>query len=111
LSPNRINQWVRDRTHNLIPFILEEAPETLGLVAINALYFKDRWQTPFDAARTERASFAPQSGKAVDVMMMSIGLSRNLHFARAIVSLQLSCLTPTMILNWSLLPANRRRQA
>jgi hypothetical protein len=83
LSPNRINQWVRDRTHNLIPFILEEAPETLGLVAI----------------------------KAVDVMMMSIGLSRNLHFARAIVSLQLSCLTPTMILNWSLLPANRRRQA
>jgi serine protease inhibitor len=67
---NRINQWVRERTHNLIPSILEEAPETLGLVAINALYFKDKWQTPFDAARTERASFTLQSGKAVDVMMM-----------------------------------------
>ena len=67
---DRINQWVRERTHDLIPSILEEAPETLGLVAINALYFKDKWQTPFDAARTERAPFTPQSGKTVDVMMM-----------------------------------------
>jgi serpin B len=39
-------------------------------VAINALYFKDKWRTPFDAVRTERAPFTPQSGKTVDVMMM-----------------------------------------
>jgi serine protease inhibitor len=66
----RINRWVRERTHELIPSILEEAPATVGLVAINALYFKDRWKTPFDAARTERAQFTPHSGKPVDVMMM-----------------------------------------
>jgi serine protease inhibitor len=67
---NRINRWVRERTHDLIPSILEEAPETLGLVAINALYFKDKWKTPFEVARTERAQFTLQSGKTVDVMMM-----------------------------------------
>lgn len=67
---NRINQWVSKRTHNLIPTILEEAPDTLGLVAINALYFKDKWKTPFDVARTSPAQFTSQSGRTVDVMMM-----------------------------------------
>lgn len=67
---SRINQWVRQRTHDLIPSILEETPQTLGLVAINALYFKDKWKTPFDAARTERAPFTQKSGKTTDVMMM-----------------------------------------
>ena len=67
---DRINSWVRQKTHDLIPSILEEAPETLGLVAINALYFKDRWQTPFDPARTMSEKFHPVSGEPVDVAMM-----------------------------------------
>ena len=66
----RINLWVRQRTHDLIPSILEETPQTLGLVAINALYFKDKWAVPFDPARTQPASFTSQSGKTADVMMM-----------------------------------------
>ena len=66
----RINQWVRQRTHDLIPSIIEETPATLGLVAINALYFKDNWKIPFDAARTQATEFKAVSGKAVDVMMM-----------------------------------------
>jgi serpin B len=74
----RINQWVRERTHDLIPSIIEESPATLGLVAINALYFKDRWKLPFDAARTEQAQFTLQSGKTADVMMMH---SPNAKFA------------------------------
>jgi serpin B len=72
----RINQWVRQRTHELIPSILEEAPATLGLVAINALYFKDKWKTPFVSARTAPAQFTPQSGKAEDVMMMHSPVAR-----------------------------------
>ena len=67
---DRINSWVRQKTHDLIPSILEEAPETLGLVAINALYFRDRWQTPFDPARTMSEKFHPVSGEPVDVAMM-----------------------------------------
>src|SRR5581483_9633652 len=35
---DRINRWVKEKTRELIPSILEEAPETLGLVAVNALY-------------------------------------------------------------------------
>jgi serine protease inhibitor len=66
----RINSWVRQKTHGLIPSILEEAPETLGLVAVNALYFKDKWQTPFDPARTRREKFQQVAGDPVDVAMM-----------------------------------------
>ena len=72
----RVNQWVRQRTHDLIPSILEEAPATVGLVAINALYFKDKWKTPFDAVRTERAQFTPHSGNPVDVMMMHSSVAK-----------------------------------
>ena len=51
---DRINGWVRQKTHDLIPSIIEEAPATLGLVAVNALYFKDRWKTQFDPARQRK---------------------------------------------------------
>jgi serine protease inhibitor len=66
----RINDWVKRKTHNLIPAILDEAPETLGLVAVNALYFKDKWQTEFDPAKTRPAKFQPVAGEGVDVPMM-----------------------------------------
>jgi serine protease inhibitor len=66
----RINGWVRQKTHELIPSIIEEAPEELGLTAINALYFRDRWKEPFDPARTKPEPFQMLSGKPVDVDMM-----------------------------------------
>jgi serpin B len=67
---DRINGWVKQKTRDLIPSVIEEAPETLGLVAVNALYFKDRWLTPFDRAQTAPEKFQTVSGNAVDVMMM-----------------------------------------
>jgi serine protease inhibitor len=66
----RINDWVKRKTHDLIPSILEESPETLGLVAVNALYFKDKWKTEFDPAKTATEKFQSASGEPVDVSMM-----------------------------------------
>ncbi len=66
---DRINRWVKERTRELIPSILEEAPETLGLVAVNALYFKDKWAVQFNPARTQTETFQSLSGN-VDVAMM-----------------------------------------
>ena len=66
---DRINRWVKEKTRELIPSILEEAPETLGLVAVNALYFKDKWQVPFNPAKTQTEKFQSLSGN-VDVAMM-----------------------------------------
>ncbi len=75
----RINEWVRQRTRNLIPTIIEEAPDTLGLVAVNALYFKDKWKIPFDPARTETRPFHSLAGGPVDVPMMRSSV-RNFAF-------------------------------
>jgi serine protease inhibitor len=66
---DRINRWVKEKTRELIPSILEEAPETLGLVAVNALYFKDKWQVQFNPSKTQTEKFQSLSG-GVDVAMM-----------------------------------------
>jgi serine protease inhibitor len=84
----RINGWVRQRTHELIPSIIEEAPEEMGLVAVNALYFKDRWKTPFDPARTQPEPFQTTSGQPVDAKMMhspvaKFGFRQDDHFIAA----------------------------
>jgi serine protease inhibitor len=67
---DRINGWVKEKTRDLIPSVIGEAPETLGLVAVNALYFKDKWQTPFEPSRTTTAAFQTVSGKPEEVRMM-----------------------------------------
>src|ERR1700760_1770907 len=66
---DRINRWVKEKTRELIPSILEEAPETLGLVAVNALYFKDKWAVQFNPAKTQTEKFQSLSGN-VDLAMM-----------------------------------------
>lgn len=66
---DRINRWAKEKTRELIPSILEEAPETLGLVAVNALYFKDKWAVQFNPAKTQTEQFQSLSGN-VDVAMM-----------------------------------------
>lgn len=71
----RINGWVKEKTHDLIPSIIGEAPETLGLVAVNALYFRDKWQTPFEPSRTATAAFQTMSGQPADVQMMHSPIS------------------------------------
>ncbi|MEH2567733.1 serpin family protein [Bradyrhizobium sp. AZCC 2289] len=68
----RINDWIKKRTGGLIPAVLDEAPDDLGLVAINALYFKDRWKTPFDPTETRLQPFNTGNGKPIDVPMMHL---------------------------------------
>jgi serpin B len=73
---DRINDWVKDKTRGLIPSILDEPPETLGLVAINALYFKDKWAIPFEASSTRPEKFQTVADKPVDVNMMHSKLAK-----------------------------------
>jgi serine protease inhibitor len=68
----RINNWVKSRTKGLIPTILDEAPREPGLVALNALYFKDRWKVPFDPAETKVGKFHSLDGKSIDLPMMHL---------------------------------------
>lgn len=75
-----INRFVNDRTKGLISAMLSKCPGDTGLVAINALYFKDRWQMPFNPARTGAASFKKADGSSIDIPMMHS--SRGPYFFR-----------------------------
>jgi serpin B len=69
----RINEWVSGRTNGLIPAILTEPPRDGGLVALNALHFKDRWRVPFDASATRPAPFRTLDERTIEVPMMRHG--------------------------------------
>lgn len=66
----KLNDWVSRKTSGLIPEILGEAPEDLGLVAINALHFKDRWSIPFEPNETAPAVFHSRNGRTGEVPLM-----------------------------------------
>jgi serpin B len=68
-----INAWVAERTKGKIPTILDQLPRNAGLVALNALYFKDRWKQPFVAAETKPAPFRLVGGRTVEAPLMRAG--------------------------------------
>jgi serine protease inhibitor len=77
----RINDWVKERTAGLIPSILDQAPREGGLVALNALHFKDRWRSPFDPALTRPVPFQIIGAAPAEVPMMQLTDAR-LRFRR-----------------------------
>jgi serpin B len=73
----KINAWVSARTKGKIPTILEELPKEAGLVALNAVYFKDQWQQRFERADTKPAApFHLVGGGTVEVPLMHAGNRR-----------------------------------
>lgn len=66
----RINDWVKEQTRGLIPTVIEDQPDKAGIVAVNALYFKDAWKAPFDPASTRDEQFHMPGGKSMQVRMM-----------------------------------------
>jgi serine protease inhibitor len=67
----RVNAWVSQKTKGLIPSILDRPPSNAGLIGLNALYFKDSWHTPFEAAATHPAPFQRLDGSTIEVAMMN----------------------------------------
>lgn len=67
-----INRWTADRTHDRIRDLLGPGtirPDT-KLVLVNAIYFKGRWQSPFERDRTADADFHLSDGTTVSVPLM-----------------------------------------
>jgi serpin B len=85
----RINEWVEMRTRGLIPTIIEQPPRDAGLVALNALHFKDRWKNAFDASLTRPALFHRVLGRADEVPMMQLEGRLHLREQGAFVAVEL----------------------
>jgi serpin B len=59
-----INQWASDQTHGRINGIANGLidPDYTDLVLANAIYFKGKWQDPFDKNATQSRPFHPATG-------------------------------------------------
>ena len=68
-----INNWASDKTHGLIPQVLDEITPNAQMYLLNALYFKGIWQEgyKFDKAKTQPEDFTNADGSVTKVQMMN----------------------------------------
>src|SRR5690606_8351045 len=56
-SVERINDWVKTKTHDKIEKIVNQLEADLMMLLLNAVYFKGGWEQQFDNALTARDVF------------------------------------------------------
>lgn len=63
----RINDWTKDETHDLIPEIVspQSVTDDTRLVLVNALYFAAPWTKPFQESSTQDRPFTTGGGEEV----------------------------------------------
>ena len=65
-----VNDWVKDKTKDKIPTILDEVRSDEVMFLINALYFKGKWRLAFDPKDTRAAPFHAGDGTTQSVPTM-----------------------------------------
>ncbi len=63
----KINDWVNEKTEKMIPRLLPDnyPVGNLAVVLMNALYYKNSWENPFNHAATKTDDFHAKDGKTV----------------------------------------------
>ncbi|MCC8122836.1 MAG: hypothetical protein LIO58_04780, partial [Oscillospiraceae bacterium] len=66
-----VNDWISAQTEDKITDVVsdEDMPETLSLL-VNTIYFKGKWQEPFNEANTQEAVFTDRNGKETETAFM-----------------------------------------
>ena len=67
---DRINKWCDDKTHGMVPSIIDGPNGNLKLLILNALYFKGQWSHKFDKNNTSKGTFKSLSGEEVQLDFM-----------------------------------------
>lgn len=67
-----INDWCDEHTKGTIPGLISEGslPSSTRMVAVNALYLKERWLHPFPEGQTQPHPFTRADGSKVTASMM-----------------------------------------
>lgn len=67
-----INQWVSDNTRGMIPTTLNAPLDASAAAALfNTVYFKGKWERPFDGNRTSDRTFTKADGQSVQAPFMN----------------------------------------
>lgn len=63
--PIKVNEWVNNKTHGMIPKLMDEGPSDLAFALVNTLYLKDSWQNAFNSNLTTKDDFTLSNGNKV----------------------------------------------
>lgn len=74
-----INNWINDKTDEMIPEVLKEIPPKAIMYLINAVAFDAKWETEFDKNMTVKAEFT-----AVDNTKQEVDMMRNFEMSSAL---------------------------
>jgi len=66
-----VNAWVSRKTEGKIGTILDRLDDNAAAVLLNAVYFKARWESPFDKKLTRDDAFNLSRSQKIQVPMMS----------------------------------------
>ena len=108
-SMETINDWVANKTNNLIEDLISPGSLTADtrLMLLNAVYFKANWQLPFQQADTTKSTFFVSKESSIDADMMfqvnEILYGQDKELQSQVVSLQYEDPNFTMII---MLPNN-----
>ena len=70
LVPKQINSWIESKTNGLIKDMIDQLDYSTVMLLINAIYFKGKWKSQFDANNTVQKSFYKPGGTTTEVPMM-----------------------------------------
>jgi len=65
-----INSWVKDRTHGMIPEILDRIPDEAVMYLVNALAFEGEWPQPYEEYQVRDGIFTLADGTQRDAEFM-----------------------------------------
>lgn len=70
-AADMINTWVKEKTNELIPKIIDEIPDGAVMYLVNAIYFKGQWKYQFEAKNTSQKPFFLDDGSGIQVPAMT----------------------------------------
>ena len=65
-----VNAWISEKTHEMIPQMLNQISGDAQVLLVNALAFEGGWEDPFDSELTSPDTFTREDGTERDVTMM-----------------------------------------
>lgn len=71
-----INRWVNNKTHKMIPSILDDYDDSLAAVLINTVYFESAWYNKWDIDEKKTESFTLPDGTVKELPLMYNGGDR-----------------------------------
>ena len=69
-APEAINNWIENKTNGLIKGMIDKLNDNTVMLLINAIYFKGKWKSQFDADKTVSKPFYKFDGTSSEVPMM-----------------------------------------